>query len=180
MSSTAGSNPDVKTREPSGSVARLKLAREWHLYLGTFFAPSIIFFAITGALQLFGLHESHPGDAYQPPGWVQQLASIHKDQILAEKHPRPPGGDGQPRPEESSEAPRPPKPPESGGRQEEGGSHKSTLALKYFFLAMTAGLVFSTLLGIYMAFKYNRNRRLVGGLLIVGAVIPAALIALMA
>jgi hypothetical protein len=37
--------------------------------------------------------------------------------------------------------------------------------LKWFFLAMSMGLVFTTLLGIYIAFKYNRSRTLVWGLL---------------
>jgi hypothetical protein len=52
--------------------------------------------------------------------------------------------------------------------------------LKWFFLATSIGLVFTTLLGICMAFKYNRSRILVWGLLVGGAAIPAALIAMTA
>ena len=55
-----------------------------------------------------------------------------------------------------------------------------TLALKWFFLAAAAGLTLSTLLGIYMAFKFNRNRALVWGLLFLGTATPVALIAMMA
>jgi hypothetical protein len=44
--------------------------------------------------------------------------------------------------------------PEGGRRNEERKSNKFTLALR-FFLAMSVGVVFSALLGIYMAFKYN-------------------------
>jgi hypothetical protein len=40
-------------------------------------------------------------------------------------------------------------------------------------------LVFSTLLGLYMAFKYNRSRALVWGMLLLGTAIPVALIAMM-
>ncbi len=59
---------DKETKLPTPSrAAWLKQIRQLHLYLGTFFAPSIIFFALTGAIQLFGLHEGHPGEAYQPP-----------------------------------------------------------------------------------------------------------------
>jgi hypothetical protein len=78
MNLATDSNAETKL-QGSKSATRLKWARQWHLYLGTLFAPSIIFFAFTGSLQLFSLHESHPGDAYQAPAWVQKLGSIHKD-----------------------------------------------------------------------------------------------------
>ena len=62
---------------------------------------------------------------------------------------------------------------------EEHVTNKPTLALKCFFLAMAVGLVFSTLLGIYMAFKYNRSRALVWSMLLIGTAIPAGLLAMM-
>lgn len=55
------------------------------------FAHSIIFFALSAALQLFGLHEGHPGEAYQPPKWIEKVGEIHKDQTLADRHGPPPG-----------------------------------------------------------------------------------------
>jgi len=73
-----------------------------------------------------------------------------------------------------------PRQPEGGRRNEERGANKLTLALKWFFLATAVGLVFSTLLGIYMAFKYSRSRGPVWGLLLLGTAIPVALIAMMA
>ena len=66
--------------------AWLKQVRQLHLYLGVFFAPAILFFAFSGSLQLFSLHEGHPGESYQPPKWIEELASIHKDQRIAEHH----------------------------------------------------------------------------------------------
>ena len=172
---------EITMQGPSKSAARLKWARQWHLYLGTLFAPSIIFFAFTGSLQLFGLHESHPGDAYQAPAWVQKLGSIHKDQTISEKHGPPPGfARDQGRPPESGETRRPQQPPQ-GGRPNEGRkSNKLTLALKWFFLATALGLTFSTFLGIYMAFRFNRSRALVWGMLFLGTAIPLALIVMRA
>jgi hypothetical protein len=52
--------------------------------------------------------------------------------------------------------------------------------LKWFFLATSFGLVATTLLGIYMAFKYNRSRIIVWSLLLAGTLIPAALVAMTA
>jgi hypothetical protein len=180
MNLAANPTTETKPQGPSPSAARLKWARQWHLYLGTLFAPSIIFFAFTGSLQLFGLHEGHPGEAYQPPAWVQKLGSIHKDQTVSEKHGPPPGFSGeQKRQPESDEARRPPQPPQGGRANEERKSSKLTLALKWFFLATAVGLIFSTLLGIYMAFKFNRSRKLVWGMLFLGPAIPLALILMM-
>jgi hypothetical protein len=47
--------------------ASLKSIRTMHGYLGLFFAPTILFFAITGGLQMFGLHETARGSSYVPP-----------------------------------------------------------------------------------------------------------------
>ncbi len=162
----------------------LRQARQLHLYLGVLFAPSIIFFAFTGSLQLFRLHEGHKGEAYRPPAWIEKLASIHKDQIVSEKHGPPPDFAGEQPAEqkgqpESEQAHRPPQ-PEGGHGDDERGTNKLTFALRCFFLTTAVGLICSTLLGIYMAFQYNRSRALVWGLLIMGTAIPVALILMMA
>nr|MBA3806575.1 PepSY domain-containing protein [Acidobacteriota bacterium] len=43
-------------------------------------------------------------------------------------------------------------------------------------VVMSLGLIGTTLLGIYMAFKYNRDKRLVGALIFAGFIIPLALL----
>lgn len=43
---------------------------------------------------------------------------------------------------------------------------------------MSLGLILTTSLGIYMAFKYNRSRPLVWGLLALGTVLPAVFLLL--
>jgi hypothetical protein len=180
MTTSAISGKETISPAPSSRAIWLKRVRQLHLYLGTLFAPSIIFFSVTGALQLFGLHEGHPGETYQPPARVAKLGSIHKNQTLAERHGPPPGfAGGQMRPPEaSSEAG---KPPQGEGRRRNEGRRESkfTVALKWFFLAVSIGLVFTTVLGIYMAFKFNRSRALIWSLVSAGTGIPAALIILM-
>src|ERR1700722_17285147 len=69
------------TARPSAraiSPALMLTLRQWHTYIGAFIAPSVLFFAFTGALQLFSLHEAH--GAYTPPAAVEALGRIHKDQ----------------------------------------------------------------------------------------------------
>ena len=179
MNTAMIANKEVKAYRPSKSAARLKLVRQLHLYLGTLFAPAIIFFALSGSLQLFGLHEIRPGRAYQPPAWVQKMGSIHKNQTLTLRHGPPLSfANEQKRQQEAGQARRP-HPLEGGRRNQQRVSNPFTLALKWFFLATAVGLISSTLLGIYMAFKFNRNRVLVAGVLFLGTAIPVALIAMM-
>jgi hypothetical protein len=119
----------------------MKRIRQIHFYLGVFFAPLIIIFARSGALQTFRLQESPKGSTYNPPAWIVKLADIHKDQRAAH---------------------------EPGNRR--------SLPLQWFVVIMSVGLISTSLLGIYMAFKYNRDKRLVFGLIILGFVIPIVLL----
>src|SRR5277367_2615131 len=64
----------------SSSHTLLKYLRLIHLYIGVFIAPAILFFAFTGALQTFSLHETTRGSDYKPPAWAVTLAQIHKKQ----------------------------------------------------------------------------------------------------
>lgn len=123
------SKREPKTSDPSKSAARLKLARQWHFYLGTLFAPSIIFFAFSGAMQLFGLHEIRPGRAYQPPAWIQKMGSIHKNQTLSPRHVPPPGFAGAQRQLAADSQARRSHQPDGDRRNLEQGSNKFTLSL---------------------------------------------------
>jgi hypothetical protein len=143
--------------------------RQLHLWLGTLFAPAIIFFALTGVLQVFSLHEGRPGGQYQPPAWIVKLAQLHKKQNLAV---RPPG-----RPK-SAPAGRPAdqrvpaaKPPEQ--------NMVFVYLLKWFVALMGLGLAFTTALGIIMAFQFARDKRVIWLLLVLGTLIPAALVLFM-
>ena len=58
----------------------LKTIRKAHLYLGTIFAPLVIFLAFSGALQTFELHDPPKGSFFKPHGWIMTLAQVHKNQ----------------------------------------------------------------------------------------------------
>ena len=151
-SATNGSHPGLRR----AAIRRL------HLFVGVFIAPSVLFFAVTGSLQLFSLHEAH--DGYRPPAVVAALAKVHKDQVLgvekkaAEEGARPGG----------------PAKPDS----DDDGPGAATLALKVFFLAVSLGLVVTTSLGVWMALTGARDRRAALLLLAAGAVVPILLLML--
>jgi outer membrane biosynthesis protein TonB len=76
----------------SSSHILLRYLRLVHLYIGVFIAPAVIFFAFTGALQTFSLHETTRGSSYKPPAWAVTLGQIHKKQtpvVPARKTPPP-------------------------------------------------------------------------------------------
>jgi hypothetical protein len=146
----------------------VKRIRQLHFYLGTFLAPSIIFFAFSGALQIFRLQEGHPGSSYQPPAWIAFLAGVHKDQrVEGPPEPRPAAPAG--------ETPAPPRPAAPAGQPP---ARKASAALKWFFTLTAAGIISTTILGIYMSFLYSHDRRVIWGLLAAGILFPVALLLL--
>lgn len=151
--------------------AVLKLFRKLHLYIGVFTAPMLLFFALTGALQTFSLHETTQGSTYKPPAWIVMLAQIHKKQtdVVPVKKPKAPDT---PKPD----AAKPDKATTDAAPKPPAAPQKSHLPLKIFFLIVAVGLFTSTLTGIYMAYKYNSNRLVVTLLLIAGAVLPVVLL----
>jgi hypothetical protein len=133
--------------------------RRWHSYIGLFIAPSVLFFSLTGAVQLFSLHEAH--GKYQPPAIVEKLSSVHKDQVFAfgNHHAAPDADAHQP-----------------AAADDDDKADLSTLMLKGFFLLVALCLALSTSFGLWMGLKLTA-RKGIGWLLVgAGTLIPAALL----
>ena len=62
--------------------ALLKSSRLFHLYSGVFLTPALLFFAFTGGIQTFSLHETTRGSSYKPPAILVELGQLHKKQTL--------------------------------------------------------------------------------------------------
>jgi hypothetical protein len=137
----------------------MRTLRQIHLYLGVFFAPVIIFFAFTGALQTFDLHKAK-GCAAPPPAWIVVAANLHKDQVF--KAPKP----------AAAKACKP-----DSSAHEKGPSGPSPLPLKLFVTALAAGLIGTALIGVYIALKARHTRR--GALIAVVAGVAAPLLLLL-
>ncbi len=162
-------------------ASTLKLLRQIHLYFGVFISPAILFFAITGALQTFSLHETTKGSDYKPPTWIVKLGQLHKKQTLVVpvRKPQPPA---------AIKAPDSPKSPDAALPSSANPASKqllpdaivpkpkNLLPMKLFFLVVSIGLVTSTFTGIYMAYKYNRSKAWVIGLLVAGIAVPLLLL----
>lgn len=71
---------------------------------------------------------------------------------------------------------RPAASPEAGRPTTLWAKQKQHLPLKIFFVIVSLGLFTSTLTGIYMAYRYDRNKALVTGLLVLGVVLPLVLV----
>jgi hypothetical protein len=165
----------------SSSHKLLKYLRLLNLYTGVFIAPALLFFAFTGALQTFSLHETTRGSSYKPPAWAVMLAQIHKKQtpIVPVRKPAPPereGGKAAPektQPSSSSLQAAPVEAPKPTG--EAAPKSHNSLPLKCFFLLVSIGLFVSTLSGLYMSYRYIRNRRLITVMLLGGIIVPVLL-----
>lgn len=159
----------------------LKTSRLIHLYLGVFTAPMLLFFAITGALQTFSLHEASRDSDYKPPAWLASAAQLHKKQTLVIPIRRPRAAAGEAR------AASPPGMPAAGvalqhvspaAAAELRGerSRKNLLPMKIFFALVSLGLLISVLTGLYMAYRYSRKPRLVSAILAAGIAVPLLLL----
>lgn len=149
-------------------VRVLTFVRQLHFYLGIFIAPAVLFFAVTGALQTASLHETTKGSNYKPAKWIVVMAQIHKKQIVEL-----PAQKVQAVSALSDTAHKQPK----GAVQDDTPAQANThsLPLKVFFLLVSAGLITSTFSGLYMSYKYCRNRVVMAVLLVAGIAVPIAL-----
>ncbi len=172
----------------------LKALRKVHLYFGLFISPALLFFAFTGALQTFSLHETTRGSDYKPPAWAVTLAQLHKKQTtIVPSGKKPKGEVEKPHPsyddhdhgdvqgaapkkvhtdeataDNSAKAPSAPMAPPA--------PQKSHVPMKIFFLAVSLGLLTMTFTGIYMAYKYSRSNVVVTLVLVAGIVVPFLLL----
>ena len=150
------------------SASTLKAVRLTHLYSGVFLAPAILFFAITGGLQMFSLHETTRGSSYVPPAILVHLAQLHKkatltvpQRKLAPAAAAAPASPPAPKPSAASQPPQP-----------------SYLPMKIFFGFVALGLVVSTLTGLVMSWTYARNKPLIASAFIAGILVPVLLLLL--
>lgn len=149
----------------------LRLVRTSHLYLGVFTAPMLLFLAVSGGLQTFGLHEASRGSSYAPPAWLASMAQLHKKQTLVvpTKRPRPAADAASTAPamavKTANEAP--PVAP---------GPRRNLLPMKIFFALVALGLFASVCSGLYMAWRFSRRPRLFGAVLLGGVAVPLLLL----
>lgn len=169
--------------------ALLRLVRQFHLYIGVFIAPAILFFAFTGALQTFSLHETTAGSSYQPPRWAMVLAQIHKKAtpVIQSRKPAPAAA-GHAGKHSGADHPHPgDDPAHDHVTPAPGDTHASPTAatarahhplpLKIFFLLVSLGLGTSTLTGLYMSWKFAQRRHgLLLGLFVSGIIVPVVLV----
>ena len=153
------------------SGTSLKAIRLTHYYIGVFFAPTILFFAITGGLQMFGLHETSRGSSYVPPAILVHLSPLHKKGTVylpprkaAPSTPAKADGPKADAPKSPASAPASPAP--------------TPLPMKIFFAATALALVILTCTGIFMSWKYARRKAVVVGVLLVGIACPLLLLLL--
>ena len=140
----------------------LRSLRRYHQYLGMFFAPWILLFAVSGALQTFRLNEPR-GYGGPPPQWMVWLSAVHKNQAPP-RAPRP-------------ERPDQPRPAGDAGKPREAGPKRpNPLPLKIFVVLLSVALAVSTIIGVVIGLANRQMRRTSVVLLVIGTVLPAVLL----
>jgi hypothetical protein len=139
----------------------LRTLRRYHQYVGMFFAPWILLFAVSGALQTFRLP-----DPPAAPLWMKWLAAVHKDQAPP-REPRAERKDAGPRAGDHRR----------GDQTAAGGAKRpNPLPLKIFVVLLAIALALSTIIGVVIGLANRAMRRGSIVLLVLGTVIPPVLL----
>ncbi|MEO6120501.1 MAG: hypothetical protein ABIP12_07420 [Terriglobales bacterium] len=157
----------------------MRLARQLHLYFGVFFAPTFIFFAFTGMLQTFSLHE---GKNAQP--WITALEQIHTHQRMPGPLGAPPAASTTPvttpaatlTPTPATSAPATSAPAVQSATTQTPAPpprRKRSWPMRIFVAFMGVALIGSSLVGVWMGFQL-RKPAFIWTLLIAGTIIPFA------
>jgi hypothetical protein len=142
--------------------------RQIHRQIGLFFAPAILFFSLSGALQTLGWHEARGGSG-PPAAWIAWMASIHKDQRVPSK-PR--------------EAPHAQSGPADGDHHDDHDGHgkgaegPSPVPMKVFVICLAVALIASSLSGAAIAVSASATRQSALVSLALGVLVPAVLLIL--
>lgn len=141
--------------------------RQYHNWLGLFFAPAIIFFALSGTMQMLGFQDRAPG--YQPLGWISLIANVHKHGMVQ----RP----GKPR-AAPSPAPKATPAPEKKPAEPRHDDHEEAGLGLFKLFATILGLLLATasVLGIFIAYASKTARRTTTMLLLAGTLVPVVLL----
>ena len=146
--------------------ATQKRLRNLHNWFGVFFAPGLIFFALSGMLQTLGLHESGP--SRQPAAaWIGVFASVHKEgEAALPKARRPvqqqPGGVS--------------APPEHAHGHDHDHDRGGLAPFKFYVLLLSVSLIASAFTGVAVALANLAARRRTWSLLAAGCVVPLLLL----
>ncbi|MGH8213779.1 MAG: PepSY domain-containing protein [Rhodanobacteraceae bacterium] len=166
----------------------LKFLRAAHLYLGVFTAPALLFFAFTGGLQGFDLHEAARGGDYKPPMWLQSLSHLHKKQSLDVRlRHAPTTYDAEPPQDRDAGAATSgammsrvdraaAKPPGTRGDHAPSAPKRNLLPMKIYFALVAASLFISTLTGLYMSSRMSRSALRIGAIFAAGILVPLLLL----
>jgi hypothetical protein len=158
------------------SATSLKAIRLTHNYIGVFFAPTVLFFSITGGLQMFGLHETSRGSSYTPPAILVHLSQLHKKGTLyiAPRKAAP----SSPAKTEGPKADVPKTDSPTSATPTPASPAPNPLPMRIFFAATALAFVISACTGLFMSWKYARRKALVVGVLLAGVVCPMLLLLL--
>ena len=126
----------------------------------------VVFYALSGALQIFDLHESHGG--YTAPAVLSAIGRLHKNQVLAAPPRRraPAGAPGAPGM----------SPKGDGAAQPAPAVALKTLLLKWLFCIEALALAFTTVLGAIIGLTHAKRKRTIVALLAAGTLVPIVLL----
>lgn len=144
----------------------MRQVRRVHHYIGVFFTPAILMFALSGALQTFRLQEEK-GYGSTPPAWIVWMASVHKDASI----PTDRGNDHKDKRPVASEV----NGAKSAAERLPAAPVRSRLPMQIFVTLLSIGLIVSSLLGVMIALNNKATQHISLLMLVAGTALPLIL-----
>ena len=141
--------------------------RMWHTYCAALSAPTMLFFALTGMLQLFDFHKARPDVGYQPPAFLLAIGTLHKNQTIEAS-----------RDSDDTAGAKPHKHDTAAGKR---GRTPKTLTsgqvlLKWYAVLASTSFVITALMGLYMSVRLRGDKKAVLALFLAGIFLPLAIL----
>ncbi len=134
----------------------MSLGRQFHLYLGAFFAPLITFLVFTGALQAFHLRTGPPDLFSRPRVWLRTGIKLPARRL--------------PPPEMAVPDPEPDNPAGLAARRD-----RSSNSFSWWAILIAAILVAPGWYGLFTSFRRADEWLMFGSLLVLGTLLPVGL-----
>lgn len=145
------------------NVQTMRRIRQLHLYIGVFFLPAILFFAISGGLQSFRLQQASGWEGAPPPAWMAWMGSVHIDQTVPRAKALKMSTAAKPAPDPAKAA-------------EQAARKRAVLPMKIFTAVLAGSLALSAVLGAAIALNSRATRRTAVMMLLAGTAVPLVLL----
>ena len=165
--SQGSTQPMPRRATQRSSWLRPQSLRMLHTYCAALSAPMMLFFALSGMLQLFDFHKARLDTGYRPPPILLAIGELHKNQTadISQKT-------------DDASPPKPHKHDADAGNRARAPKSLTVgqLLLKWYAVMASTTFVVTALVGLYMSVRLRGDKKAVLASFLIGIFLPLAIL----